>query len=178
MIDQKIIIIVSIIISVKGLIGAITKYSNRRKNVTFFSRNLYNDKSDIIDGYVTWIFTGIGAIGLLLPIIPIIWWKQIEVEIYGCSDYGYFTIICICAAILNTILLLRFCRYLAKKKWRPEIVNCLKEDKLSIEQRIKEIKDKNELEMFIKRYEELLDIKNIKKELIDERVTRLMRILN
>ena len=124
--DKQTVEIVSIILGVAGLIGAITKYNSPNSRKAYYGENLYAVKADIIDNSIAWGFTILAVIGLIPQLIMSIYGDEIADRIFNDDHYLRISLAFIFSAVILSVVLLRICHRIAKLIWFPELVKKLK----------------------------------------------------
>lgn len=90
--------------------------------MTFLGENPFAIKRDAIDNVMTWIFTGLALIGLLLQIFGEIWSDRLPSRQYTIRFYAWFSVASLLAVIAIMFVLTAIGNRIAKRTWLPVIV--------------------------------------------------------
>src|SRR5262245_29540007 len=121
-IDNVIINLLSVVIGGAGLLGALTKFHTRELYASFFVENPFAVKRDHIDTPISYIFTLVTLLGLLIQVISEIFGQNVPDRLHSATFYVYFFVFLIILMILPTIGLIRLGKRIAKKKWFPYVI--------------------------------------------------------
>jgi len=169
MLDKVLVNIISTTIGAIGLIGAITKYDFPKAKRNVFGENLFRIKEDTINNYVTWSFTIYAVIGLLFQLITNdIFGNDIPDRLYS-TDYYFLALGASLILIISLVPFIKLLgRWVAKDKWRPEIINKAKDNFIlarEILETNQSLTDNPQVIKIVEWLEELLEAKSPKKDL-------------
>src|SRR5919109_554028 len=91
-VDKTMMTILSLRIGGAGLFASLTKFNVPELNMTFLDSNPYAIKRDDIDYVMTWIFTGLTLLGVLLGIVGELLGDKIPSRRFSGGVYGWFTV--------------------------------------------------------------------------------------
>lgn len=126
-IDKTIIELIVILVAGAGLFAILTKYSVPELNATFFGKNVFADKRDIIDTKMTWIFTFLAIVGVLIQVYSVIFCHNLQERLYSSKYYASFFAIGIIFMAFVVFFLGCFGKFIARKQWFPVVISEYKE---------------------------------------------------
>ena len=121
MMDKTSLNLISILIGGAGLFVAITKFNVPELNMTFLDTNPFAIKRDEIDSVMTWIFTSLAGVGVLVRAVVLISDCREERSHKTCYYVSFFLITFTLTAFL-VMLLTVVGNKLARTRWLPKIV--------------------------------------------------------
>lgn len=126
--DKTIINILTVLISGSGLFVVLTKFNVPQINQTFLGTNPFLIKRDKIEVVMTWVFTLLAIIGLLLQVYSEIFGASIqERRIHTQHFYTNFTIFSLVGVAITIFVLTKIGRYIARRILKPILVENQKE---------------------------------------------------
>ncbi|MBI2530665.1 MAG: hypothetical protein HYW03_00360 [Deltaproteobacteria bacterium] len=120
--DRKILNLLSLIIGGSGVFVVLTKFNVPGLNMSFFGENPFAIKRDTIDNVMTWIFTGLALVGLLLQIFGEIWSDRFPGRQFTIRFYAWFSLASLLAIVAVVFVLTAIGNRIAKHTWLPVIV--------------------------------------------------------
>lgn len=114
--------IVSLIVGGAGIFVVLTKFNVPELNMSFFGENPFAVKRDAIETVMTWIFTCLATIGLLLQIGGEIWSDRLQSRQYTSSFYMCFFLVSCLMAFVIVCGLTAIGNRIAKRTWLPMVV--------------------------------------------------------
>lgn len=127
MIDKAILNLLTILMTGSGLFAVLTKFKVPELNMMFLGENPYAVKRDIIDSTMTWVFTSLVLIGLLIQVFREILGQSMPERLYTTKFYLLFFAACFVLMSLSLFLLAGLGNWIAKKSWLPAIIESQKE---------------------------------------------------
>jgi hypothetical protein len=103
--DRTILNLLSLFIGGSGLFVVLTKFNVPELNMSFLGENPFAIKRDAIENVMTWIFTGVALVGLLLQIFGEIWSDRLPSRQHTIRFYVWFSSASLVAAIAIVFLL-------------------------------------------------------------------------
>ncbi len=125
--DKTILDLISIVLGGIGLLVVLTKFNVPELNATFVGWNPFAVKRDIINSTMTWLFTALTLLGLLLQVGVAIWGNHIEQRVHTPRFYILFFVVVLAAGVVLAYLLTAAGNHLARRSWLPRIVESQKE---------------------------------------------------
>jgi hypothetical protein len=125
--DKTSLDLISIVLGGIGLFVVLTKFSVPEINATFLGSNPFAVKRDIIDSTMTWLFTGLALLGLLVQVVAAIWGNHIEQRVHTPCFYILVFVVALAAGVALARLLTAAGRRLARRFWLPRIVESQRE---------------------------------------------------
>jgi hypothetical protein len=125
--DRTILNLLSLIIGGSGVFVVLTKFNVPELNMSFFGENPFSIKRDAIDNVMTWIFTGLALVGLLLQIFGEIWSDRFPGRQYTIRFYAWFSLASLLAVVAVVFVLTAIGNRIAKRTWLPVIVSKMTE---------------------------------------------------
>src|SRR6266513_6422730 len=99
--DRIILDLISIVLGGIGLLVVLTKFNVPELNATFIGSNPFAVKRDIINSTMTWLFTALTLLGLLVQVGVAIWGNNIEQRVHTPRFYAVFVVgVLIAGAVL------------------------------------------------------------------------------
>jgi hypothetical protein len=120
--DRTILNLLSLIIGGSGIFVVLTKFNVPELNMSFIRENPFAIKRDAIDNVMTWIFTSLALIGLVLQILGEIWSDRLPGRQYTIRFYASFSLASLVAAVAVVVVLTAVGNRIAKSIWLPLIV--------------------------------------------------------
>jgi hypothetical protein len=121
-VDRTIMNLLSFIIGGGGLFVVLTKFNVPELNMMFFGENPFAIKRDTIDTVMTWMFTVVTLIGILLQIYSEILGEGLPSRQHSSRFYAYFSLGSLVAIAVVILILTGIGERIAKRIWLPEIV--------------------------------------------------------
>jgi hypothetical protein len=125
--DRIILDLISIVLGGIGLLVVLTKFNVPELNATFIGSNPFAVKRDIINSTMTWLFTALTLLGLLVQVGVAIWGNHIEQRVHTPRFCAVFFVGVLIAAAILVRLLTAAGKCLARRCWHPRIVESQKE---------------------------------------------------
>jgi hypothetical protein len=125
--DRTSLSLTTILISGAGLFTVLTKYYVPGLNLTYLDGNPFAVKGHVIDSVMTWIFTSLALIGLLIQVIVLIWGENISNRLYNARIYFMEFCIGFISMVILVYSLTTAGNYIARNRWLPKIVSDHKE---------------------------------------------------
>lgn len=125
--DQTTINLLTILIGGAGLFSVMTKFYSPEVNYSFWGENQFLVKRDIIEGILSWVFTSVGFLGLLLQVYKEIFADKIIERKYKARFYSKFFVLGFMAMVGIVYILSVTGKAVARQIWQPRIVNSQKE---------------------------------------------------
>jgi len=125
--DQTTINLLTILIGGAGLFSVMTKFYSPEVNYSFFGENPFLVKRDIIEGVLSWVFTSVGFLGLLLQVYKEIYADKIIERKYIARFYFKFFVLGFVAMVGIVYILSVTGKAVARQIWQPRIVNSQRE---------------------------------------------------
>ncbi|RKY36626.1 MAG: hypothetical protein DRP78_03140, partial [Candidatus Omnitrophota bacterium] len=123
--DKTLINLLTILLGGGGLFSVLTKYSVPELNATFWGKNIFAVKRDIIEKVMTRIFILMSALGLVIQVFGEI--LRVPARIYSIEFYFCLFVI----GFVVTLGIVFLCAFVGKKiakiKWLPEIIKSQRE---------------------------------------------------
>ena len=158
MLDKTMLNLLSLVIAAHGILFALVRFNPREAIMTFFDKNLYLLKRDIIDDCKKFIFAIVTIAGLAIQAIPILH-QHIPERIYPVQYYPRWTLTILILTFLISLILEYASRLLGKRVSRRRLIPELKPNfeiaRDVIENRTEK---KYDLEGILNRIEDLLDL--------------------
>jgi hypothetical protein len=120
--DRTILNLLSLIIGGSGIFVVLTKFNVPELNMSFFGENPFAIKRDAFDNVITWIFTGLALVGLVLQIFGEIWSDRFLGRQYTIWFYAWFSLASLLAVVAVVFVLTAIGNRIAKRSWLPVIV--------------------------------------------------------
>jgi hypothetical protein len=120
--DRTILNLLSLIIGGSGIFVVLTKFNVPELNKSFWDENPFAIKRDAIDNVMTWIFTCLALVGLLLQIIGEIFSDRFPERQYTIRFYAWFSFASLLALVAVVFFLTAIGNRIAKRTWMPLIV--------------------------------------------------------
>jgi hypothetical protein len=125
--DQTTINLLTILISGAGLFSVMTKFYSPEVNYSFLGENPFLVKRDIIESILSWVFTSVGFLGLLLQVHKEICADKIIERKYKARFYFKFFGLGFMAMLGIVFILSITGNAVARQIWQPRIVDSQKE---------------------------------------------------
>ncbi len=125
--DQTTIDLLTILIGGAGLFSVMTKFYSPEVNYSFWGENPFLVKRDIIESVLSWVFTSVGFLGLLLQVYKEICADKIIGRKYKVRFYFKFFVLGFMAMVGIVYILSVTGNAVARQIWQPRIVNSQKE---------------------------------------------------
>ena len=125
--DQTTINLLTILISGAGLFSVMTKFYSPEVNYSFFGENPFLVKRDIIESVLSWVFTSVGFLGLLLQVYKEICADKLMERKYEAPFYFKFFVLGFMAMVGVVFIFSVTGNAVARQIWQPRIVNSQKE---------------------------------------------------
>jgi hypothetical protein len=120
--DQVILDMLSVIIGGSGLFVVVTKYNVPEVRENFYGKsNPFEEKANIIDDVMTWIFISLSALGLFALIIKDIYGDLIPERLYSHKTYWLVFGIGLLFAYAVVKILDLLGKKIARRKWFPVV---------------------------------------------------------
>jgi hypothetical protein len=120
--DRTSLNLVSIVLGGAGLMTVLTGFNVPQTRMAFTGENLYLLKREAIVDAMTWIFTGLALIGLLIQVAAEIAGNSLPERRYTTGSYVCVTGISIVIACGLIPVLTRIGKVIARRRWRPLIL--------------------------------------------------------
>ena len=118
--DKTSLNLISIILGGVGLFIVLTDYSVPELKSTFFGSNPYAIKRDAIATTMTWIFTSVTMLGLVIQVLMAI--CNLEERRHSTQFYSCLFVIFLAATVALAVGLTKIGDRVARHSWLPEIV--------------------------------------------------------
>lgn len=105
-----------------GLFVVLTKFNVPELNMSFFGTNPFAIKRDEIESVMTWLFTALALVALLVQVGMVIFDDQIEERLHTTYFYIFVLIGSLAVAGVLVLLLTVVGNKLARDRWLPKIV--------------------------------------------------------
>jgi hypothetical protein len=125
--DKTSLNLIPIVLGGVGLFVVLTKFSVPELHATFLGSNPFAIKRDIIESAMTWLFTGLTLLGLLVQVGVAIWSNHIEERVHTTRFYVVLFVVVLAVGVALVPLLTAVGNLLARRSWLPEIVENQKE---------------------------------------------------
>lgn len=122
--DRNTLNIVSLILGTVSLAVALTAYSAPEINRTFIGANPFAVKRDIISSHMTYLFTAIAVLAVAIQVVMAI--LDLPERIHTTTFYTWLGASCLITSLALAHGLLKFGRFLARRSWRPKMVEMQK----------------------------------------------------
>ena len=125
--DKTTLNLISIILGGVGLFVVLTKFNVPELHATFLGSNPFAVKRDVIESVMTWLFTGLTLLGLLVQVGVAVWGNHIDERIHTTRLYvGLFVFVLIVGVALVPLLTAVGNR-VARRSWLPQVIENQKE---------------------------------------------------
>jgi hypothetical protein len=121
--DRTILNLLSLIIGGSGIFVVLTKFNVPELNMSFLGENPFAIKRDAIDNVLTWIFTSLALVGLILQIFGEIWSDRIPARQYTFRFYAWFSLASLLVIVAVVFVLTAMGNRIAKGIWLPVIID-------------------------------------------------------
>jgi hypothetical protein len=95
--------------------------------MSFLGENPFAIKRDAIDSVMTWIFTSLAIIGILIQAFTQIWVKKIPDRQHTTCTYAIGFCVGFLVTVIIVLSLTRVGNFIARKHWVPHIIVCQEE---------------------------------------------------
>jgi hypothetical protein len=95
--------------------------------MTYFNQNPFALKKDAIDSVMTWLFTSLALIGLVIQVFKEIFGGEIADRLHRPKIYLLFFLVGLVAMVWAVWLLSSCGKWIAKRNWFPEMIKIHRE---------------------------------------------------
>ena len=120
--DKTLLDLISLLIAGAGLFAVLTKFNVPQLRATYFDENPYALKRDEIDRVMTWLFTGMAAIGIVVQLLKLGIFYDLPEQTYGAATYSLVFGLGIFLMAVALIALTKIGFWIAKRRWFPRTV--------------------------------------------------------
>ena len=174
MFDKTMLNLLSLVIAARGIISGLLKYNPTETMMSFYGKNLYLLKRNIIEAWKNGIFATVTLCGLAIRAIPILSTHTAE-RIYPLQYYpGYSAVLIILAVVVFCILYrasILWGKTRSRRRLVPELKPAFENARDVIENRTDK---KYDLEGILSRIEDLLDMHPATED-VEKRFTELKK---
>jgi hypothetical protein len=125
--DKTFLNLISIVLGGVGLFVVLTKFSVPELHATFLGSNPFAVKRDIIESVMTWVFTGLTLLGLLVQVGVAIWGNDLAERVHTTRFYVVLFVVMLALGVALVPLLTSVGNRLARRSWFPQAVQSQKE---------------------------------------------------
>jgi hypothetical protein len=125
--DRTSLNLISIVLGGVGLFVVLTKFSVPELHATFLGSNPFAAKRDIIESVMTWLFTGLTLLGLLVQVGVAVWGNQLEERVHTTQFYVVLFVLMLAIGLALVPLLTSVGNRVARRSWLPQAVENQKE---------------------------------------------------
>jgi hypothetical protein len=118
-VDRTILNIASLLLGGAGIFAILTDYSVPELSGTYWNGNPFAKKAAVIKASMTWIFTTLAVVGLLIQTVAEIAGEVIPEREHGSTWYAIFFVVGIAVTAAIVWSLARAGRRWAKRRWLP-----------------------------------------------------------
>jgi hypothetical protein len=122
-VDKTTLDLVSIVLGGTGLFVVLTKFNVPELNAWVIGASPFVIKRDWIDSTMTWLFTGLALLGLLIQVGAAIWGDHIQQRVHTPCFYLLAFAVMVAGGVLLAWLLTVVGRHLARRLWLPRIID-------------------------------------------------------
>ena len=120
--DKTLLDLISLLIAGAGLFAVLTKFNVPQLRATYWNDNPYALKRDEIDRVMTWLFTGMAGIGIVVQFVRLGVFYSLPERSYGATTYSLFFGLGIIVMAVAILAVARIGYWIAKKRWFPKTV--------------------------------------------------------
>jgi hypothetical protein len=120
--DKTILDLFSLLIAGGGLFAVLTKFNVPQLRATYFNENPYALKRDEIDRVMTWLFTGMAGIGIVVQFLKLAIFYDLPERSYGAAIYSLFFGLGILIMVVALFAVAKIGYWIAKRRWFPKTV--------------------------------------------------------
>ncbi len=120
--DKTFLNLISIVLGGVGLFVVLTKFSVPELHATFFGSNPFAAKRDTIESVMTWLFTGLTLLGLLVQVGIAIWGNHLQERVHATPFYVLLFVVMLALGVALVPLLTSVGNRLARRAWLPQAV--------------------------------------------------------
>ncbi|HXH21971.1 MAG TPA: hypothetical protein VNN10_08065 [Dehalococcoidia bacterium] len=125
--DKTSLNLISIVLGGVGLFVVLTKFSVPELHATFLGSNPFAAKRDIIESVMTWLFTGLTLLGLLVQVGVAIWGNHLAERIHTTQFYVVLFVLMLAFGVALVPVLTSVGNRVARRAWLPQVVENQKE---------------------------------------------------
>ena len=120
--DQTFLDLISLLIAGAGLFAVLTKFNVPQLRATYFNENPYALKRDEIDRVMTWLFTGMAGIGIVVQFLKLAILYDLPERSYGAATYSLLFGLGILVMVVALFAVSKIGYWIAKGRWFPETI--------------------------------------------------------
>jgi len=121
-VDKTSVNLVSIVLGGVGLFVVLMKFNVPELNLTYLGTNPFAIKRDAIESVMTWLFTGLTLVGLLIQVGAAIWGDRLPERVHALRVYVALFVVTLMVAVVLVLLLNSLGNWLARARWLPQAV--------------------------------------------------------
>ena len=120
--DKTLLDLISLLIAGAGLFAVLTKFNVPQLRATYFNENPYALKRDEIDRVMTWLFTGMAGIGIVVQFLKLAIFYDLPERSYGAATYSLLFGLGILVMAVAIVAVSKIGYWIAKRRWFPKTV--------------------------------------------------------
>jgi hypothetical protein len=120
--DRTIVNIVSLLLGGAGILVVLTKFNVPELNLMFVGENPFALKRDNIESTMTWVFTCLALLGIVLQVVAEVLGDRLPARLHGIRTYFVVSVLLLIATGLLVRGLTAVGNGVAKKRWLPRVV--------------------------------------------------------
>lgn len=120
--DKTLLDLISLLIGGAGLFAVLTKFNVPQLRGSYFGENPYALKRDEIERAMTWLFTGLAGIGVVVQFVKLGIFYDLPERRYDTTTYSIFFGVGILVVVVALLTLTKIGYWIAKRRWLPKLV--------------------------------------------------------
>ena len=120
--DKTLLDLITLLIAAAGLFAVLTKFNVPQLRATYWNENPYALKRDEIDRVMTWLFTGMAGIGIVVQFVKLGIFYDLPERRYGATTYSLFFGLGIIVMGVALLAVAKIGYWIAKRRWFPKTV--------------------------------------------------------